>query len=371
MLDFIKTCIATIKHAPICDLGKRQQRLIELLVHIVNHETLDGTLTAQAGNKALEGMDYWLSLNEYLKDAGFKRLGNGHFSAAYKHAALPGRVFKVGFKKEDSGAAYVAFCRMHQGLPGIPVIHDVQRHAGCYTVVMDEMMSLRAADNNGIKHVYEMHEMAEAGVEGVEIDVDSVDTMDDWSAGLYHTGKLINGFFKGIASFDMHQGNAMVDPKTGKVYITDPVSFSLDADGDRKFGQDDWALDLEAIEKEREEILTAQLVERCKRRWKANEMRKDGAQSKRCKARRVSAKIIAKERSRERVAVMDHRLVHLIAELHMSAEHRGNVFDHHNWHNVDIIQRQNVEAFRVDNQLRILAGRPLACDVELDKRFLG
>lgn len=371
MLDFIKTCIATIKHAPICDLGKRQQRLIELLVHIVNHETLDGTLTAQAGNKALERMDYWLSLNEYLKDAGFERLGNGHFSAAYKHAALPGKVFKVGFKKEDSGAAYVAFCRMHQGLPGIPVIHDVQRHAGCYTVIMDEMMSLYAASDKGIERVYEMHEMAEAGVTGVKINVDDTDTMDDWSAGLYRTGQLIHNFFKGIASFDMHEGNVMVDPVTGKVYITDPVSFSLDAGGDRKFGQDDWALDIKTIEKEREEILAAQLIERCKRRWKANEMRKAGAQSKRCKARRVSAKRFAKERSRERVSIMDNRIVNRIAALHMDAAHRDNVFRRHNWHNVDIIQRWHVEAFRADNRGRIFAGLPLACDVELDKRFLG
>lgn len=64
------------------------------------------------------------------------------------HELLPGRVIKVGFKKEDSGAAYVAFCRMHQGRVGIPNVYHVARHAGCYTVVLDELEPCNRSGNH-------------------------------------------------------------------------------------------------------------------------------------------------------------------------------------------------------------------------------
>ena len=371
MLDFIKTCIATIQHAPICDLDKRQQRLIELLTTIVNHETENGKLTSEAGNTALEAMPYWRSMGEYLRDAGFVCLGNGHFSAAYKHSLLPGKAIKVGFKKEDSGAAYVAFCRMHQGLPGIPVIHDIQRHAGCYTVIMDALISLDEAYEKWGEEVYGMHSTAESGVEGAHIGEFDLNKMDDWRAGLYRTGLLINKFFKGIARFDMHGGNVMFDPNTGKVYITDPVSFSLDTGGNCKFSQDDWALDIEAIERERAEAERVHLIARCKKRWAANRLRKEGLQSRACKARRKAVKKRRQQEKLIRVKQVDNQILYRLARMQMDPAHLLDVRCRNLFGCVEEVLRINAEAFRVDNHGRIFAGLPLACDVELDKRFLG
>ncbi len=126
-----------IRNLPICELDKRQPLLAALIADIVNAETSDGDDTDS--DWGLERQDYWQTLKIKAKDAGFNLLGNGHFSAAFKHELLPGKVIKVGFKKEDSGAAYVAFCRMHQGRVGIPNVYHIARHAGCYTVVLDEL----------------------------------------------------------------------------------------------------------------------------------------------------------------------------------------------------------------------------------------
>lgn len=376
MLDFIKTCIATIQHAPICEINKRQQRLIDLLAHIVNHETENGQLTSEAGNTALEDMPYWRSLGEYLRDAGFIRLGNGHFSAAYKHSMLPGKVIKVGFKKEDSGAAYVAFCRMHQGLAGIPVIHDVQRHAGCYTVVMDELIELdEAEDLYGGDSTTEyatpdgLYEMAVLGVEGSG--VSPMDVFGAEGVAIYETGRKIREFFKGIASFDMHRGNAMWCPKRKALFITDPVSFSRDVNGDCKEACSDWMLDIEVIEAEREEAERISLVRRCQARWRNNERRKEGAQGRACKARRKRAKAHKRQEAAQAVEAYNNKMKVKMAKAHVGSVRFDQVCRVNHWGNIEKFLECNAERCRIDNHGRIFAGMPLACDVELDKRFLG
>lgn len=133
----IQARLAIIKSLPLSELDKRQPLLVELVADIVNSETCDGNDTDSS--TSLEYQEWWCSLGCLMRDAGFRMLGNGHFSAAYSHEMLSGRVIKVGFKKEDSGAAYTAFCRMHQGRAGIPNVYHVARHAGCYTVVLDRL----------------------------------------------------------------------------------------------------------------------------------------------------------------------------------------------------------------------------------------
>ncbi|MRU29926.1 hypothetical protein FGW84_01160, partial [Xylella fastidiosa subsp. multiplex] len=90
-----------IRSVPIVRQNERQTMLVALAAAIVNAETQDGQLTQAAGNTALERMDYWQTLAARMRDVGFIKLGNGHFSAAYQHEMLPGKVIKVGFKKED------------------------------------------------------------------------------------------------------------------------------------------------------------------------------------------------------------------------------------------------------------------------------
>lgn len=209
-----------IRNLPICELDKRQPLLVELIADIVNCETSDGDDTDS--DWGLERQDYWQTLKIKAKDAGFNLLGNGYFSAAFKHELLPGRVIKVGFKKEDSGAAYVAFCRMHQGRVGIPNVYHVARHAGCYTVVLDELEPCQRRENDEHDHY------ADLALYVVECD-DVPEEHHEKDLAFIETCQMIHKFFHGIASFDMHSGNIMFT-KDGKPVITDPVSFSADRD---------------------------------------------------------------------------------------------------------------------------------------------
>lgn len=275
MYETIRTRLETIRNLPICELNQRQTMLVALIADIVNYETENGSLTQAAGNLALECQDWWNTLACMMKDAGFNRLGNGHFSAAYEHALLPGKVIKVGFKKEDSGAAYVAFCRMHQGQAGIPVVHDVQRHAGCYTVVMDKLLPIE-----GLSYKRSEHKELEALWKHVDTAVYCTEKewhehvmlckqegewlpkfSNEYDLAVIETCRKIHKFFYGIASFDMHRGNAMMDAN-GRLVIIDPVSFTAE---DSPISKCD-AIDPDALIAELELLAAQQVIENAKRR---------------------------------------------------------------------------------------------------------
>jgi hypothetical protein len=278
-----------IRNLPICELDKRQPLLVALMADIVNCETSDGDDTDSAWG--LESQDYWQTLKIKAKDAGFNLLGNGHFSAAFKHELLPGKVIKVGFKKEDSGAAYVAFCRMHQGRVGIPNVYHVARHAGCYTVVLDELEPCQRRENDEHDHY------ADLAYYFVESDSDPEEYAED-DQPFIETCQLIRKFFYGIASFDMHSGNIMFT-KDGKPVITDPVSFSQDRE------REPFSLEPDVLIAEIKQIAHNKMIERCKR----NKAKRDPngelriARRKANKERRARRKAHArwrKERERER-----------------------------------------------------------------------
>lgn len=286
MYAHFQSLLKAIRELPINELDKRQPMLVDLLAQIVNHETQDGAITAVAGNTALERMDYWQTLAEVLKDCGFERLGNGHFSAAYKHELLPGKVIKVGFKKEDSGAAYVAFCRMHQGRAGIPTVHDVQRHAGCYTVVLDELQEYGSSDAEGIDDQYWCVQYAiDAGYNKERLLAEDV-AYTKYTA-LIESAIEIRKFFSGIARFDIHSGNVMVDSR-GNLVITDPVSFSHD--------KEELPMDVEGLLAEVERAAQLRMIERCRERKARRDPNGRFQRSRRirCKARRGHRKHAAK-----------------------------------------------------------------------------
>lgn len=224
----IKSRIEDIKNLSINLLDQRQPVLVKLMADIVNVETRNGTLTDK--HYYPKGQSYWDFLSDALEEAGFEFLGSGYFSVVYKHHLLPGKVLKVGLKKEDSAAAYVAFCRMHEGREGIPVIHDVQRFEGCYIVVLDELIPIGPSD----WYVNKMGELItyaiEYGEDAYRKSVNSYLQEREVTVefqGLLFTCRMIHDFFNGIATFDMHHGNAMINPKTGRIVITDPVSFTV------------------------------------------------------------------------------------------------------------------------------------------------
>lgn len=264
-----------IHHLPICELDKRQPLLVALMADIVNAETSNGDYTDS--DWGLECQDYWQTLKIKAKDAGFNLLGNGHFSAAFKHELLPGRVIKVGFKKEDSGAAYVAFCRMHQGRVGIPNVYHVARHAGCYTVVLDELEPCKRSSN----HLHDRY--ADLAYYFVEGESDPADYAEG-DQPFIETCQMIRKFFYGIASFDMHSGNIMFT-KDGKPVITDPVSFSANRD------REPFSLEPEDLLAEVEQIAHDKMIERCKRN-KARRNRAKAAARWRKERERINAEAL-------------------------------------------------------------------------------
>lgn len=294
-----------IRNLPICELDKRQPLLVALMADIVNTETSDGDDTDS--DWGLERQDYWQTLKIKAKDAGFNLLGNGHFSAAFKHELLPGRVIKVGFKKEDSGAAYVAFCRMHQGRVGIPNVYHVARHAGCYTVVLDELEPCQRSGNDEHDHY------ADLAYYFVEGESDPAD-YEEGDQPFIETCQMIRKFFYGIASFDMHSGNIMFT-KDGKPVITDPVSFSADRD------REPFSLEPEVLLAEIEKIAHDKMIERCKR----NKAKRDPngelriARRRANKERRARRKAHArwrKERERINVEALKYDLAKIEERVH-------------------------------------------------------
>lgn len=198
------------------------------MVALVDKHSENGVLTSS------HNFDEQVYMNHLLWNAslkGFSLLGSGFFSGAFSHKDLPGRVIKVGLKKEDSGAAYAAWCRANQHLEGVPVIHHISRHASCYIVVLDRLEPFCQHVNTNGYGDYEWVEQNDAqqsiidAYDAAKRGIYGAGNVHEEHSALYNTCRAIWEFFSGIASFDLHDENVMVDPKTKKLVITDPVSF--------------------------------------------------------------------------------------------------------------------------------------------------
>lgn len=354
----IMNAIDAIKALPICELDKRQGMLVDLLVEMVNSETSDGELTEL--NQALEYQDWWNTLRCLTTDAGFEMLGNGHFSAAYSHPLLPNRVIKVGFKKEDSGAAYTAFCRMYQGRAGIPNIYDVQRHAGCYTVVLDALNDCERYDND------EHDKYAEIASDIIDCKSDEHNELTGWDGEFVETCKLIRKFFEGIASFDMHSGNIMFSDDDTP-YITDPVSFSQKKDGGA------FSIDPEELIKEVEEAARQKAIDRAKER---KERRVGRLEARKVKRRNRKARKAHKAK-RERMlaacrwAERQERRNHEVA-----VDVLGRTNNLMLWVNMfsgdfKALEERVAMNWRNADRMAIVNGLPLNIDKQLDAMLMG
>ena len=354
----IMNAIDAIKALPICELDKRQGMLIDLLVEIVNSETCDGEITKL--NQCLESQDWWATLKCLTTDAGFTMLGNGHFSAAYSHPLLPNRVIKVGFKKEDSGAAYTAFCRMYQGRAGIPNVYDVQRHAGCYTVVLDELNDCDNINNN-------VHcEYAEIAGDIIDCNSDVHDDLTGWDGEFVETCKLIRKFFEGIASFDMHSGNIMFD-NNDVPYITDPVSFSRKKDGGT------FSIDPEELIKEVEEAARQKVIDSAidrKRRHEERPVRRKLKRRNR-KARKVHQakrkRMLAAWRWAEHQEQRNHEVAVDVLGRTNIAMLWVNMFSG----DFKALEERVAMNWRNADRLAIVNGLPLNIDKQLDAMLMG
>lgn len=168
------------------------------------------------------------SVDELENIPGFPLLGTGHFSAVYETAGMPGLVIKVGIKQEDSGAMYAAWCRDNQHLAHIPRIIMLRNIDQFYMVVMPKYNEYVGEwqDKLGIR----MRALLQWDEDDEQRGSSYYDHYTKQSlayhlgGSLYTTITAIREFFQGIASFDLHSSNYMVD-QDGQIVITDPVSF--------------------------------------------------------------------------------------------------------------------------------------------------
>ena len=224
-------------------------------------------------------LDAGHAMNEALGKHHYEHLGHGFFSAVYSEPEDNSVVYKVGFKKDDSGAAYAAFCRNNQGRTGIPVIHSIEMlPTGQYVVMMERLQSngvlngfirdairkineivcgyfdevfvdeagqrwvrekamefmnslatawsTREPDSDGDYLVHNFWVMHYDDFEAIEkfLSAETIKYMVEYAVTAYR----IHMFFRGLAFFDMHDGNWMIND-AGLPIITDPVSFSRGA----------------------------------------------------------------------------------------------------------------------------------------------
>ena len=200
------------------------RQLINLADSIVTNVTSCDYVSEQALVKDFE---------DEARSLGYIKLGAGYFSQAWTHPEIKRYAIKLGFKKEDSGAAYAAYCRNNQGKAGIPVIYGLERFRSCYVVLMDKLIDF------GRTYKLYMAKKEYFRAKGLELErprfvtefnaiseiiLDSYFRQKDAETALQETAQDIYEYFKGIARFDLHQGNVMLN-KYGEVVITDPVSF--------------------------------------------------------------------------------------------------------------------------------------------------
>lgn len=358
-----------IKNLPISRLDERQGLLVSLLVLICDHESDNGDMTDP--DRGTLSQEYWSTLRTYASSVGFEFLGAGHFSAAFGHDMLPDRIIKVGFKKEDSGAAYAAWCRMNQGRVGVPVLHAVARHASCYTVVMDKLDELSDAAGkwtavNQIQfsivrsQIYRIEYNGELGYPVyTEYEMDLKQTADD----IWH-------FFEGIASFDIHSGNVMLN-KDGNMVITDPVSWT---NGD-VVSRDKFQCEADELLAEIEIHAQQAVIERCRER-KAK--RKVGgtfmlAKKADCKRRKANRKR-AQRNHREHVAIVaaynQARRDEEAAKLAMGTRNWQRAWFGQGLTVARKVEQEQAIQWRVADHMQIIKGRPLGIDKRLDARFL-
>lgn len=152
---------------------------------------------------------------------GWRMCGSGYYSAAFFQGGL---CIKLGFKAEDSALMYSAWCRANQGRAGVPVIHHLMSMGTCWGVLMDRLEAIAGELEDGTS-AYDPILAAE---------LDSVKgTLNLGEEGwgqhmeLCRTALDIRSFFVGIANFDIHEANVMLD-RNGNLIITDPVSFAGD-----------------------------------------------------------------------------------------------------------------------------------------------
>lgn len=169
-------------------------------------------------NKWINKQDILEPLIDEMAESGWEYAGSGYFSAVFVKGGL---AVKLGFKVTDTGAMYAAWCRSHQGLPGVPEVYSLTKFTGCYAVLTRryEALDKEWLDEGSPDYLPDLA----AEFEGIRGAVNRGDNPTASQFDTVRTAGLIREFFEGVVDFDLHAGNVMLDA-AGELVITDPVS---------------------------------------------------------------------------------------------------------------------------------------------------
>lgn len=150
---------------------------------------------------------------------GWEMLGAGCFGLVMKHADYPELAFKFSHKPADAYMQYAMWARDNAGLsPHLPVVHDIYKCDDFVLFALDELVRISHVQYEDMQLV-ELERAARSG-DWPEYGVD--EELEELVALSIRIGE----FFRGVATVDLHSDNVMRCPKTWRIIITDPVSFT-------------------------------------------------------------------------------------------------------------------------------------------------
>lgn len=171
-------------------------------------------------NKWINKQDILAPLIDAMAESDWEYAGSGFFSAVFVKGGL---ALKIGFKVNDTGAMYAAWCRSNEGKAGVPKVYSLTKFTGCYVVLTRRYETLDKAWIDP-DHDHFIPEMAEefGCIQGAINRGDRVVLHNRFDT--VQTAADIRTFFEGIVDWDLHKGNVMLDSETGELVITDPIS---------------------------------------------------------------------------------------------------------------------------------------------------
>lgn len=199
-----------------------------------------------------------------------KLIGSGHFAGVFRIANTE-TVLKIGFKLDDAGAAYAAYCRANPS-KHVPEIKALRRFHNCYMVVMplyettkEAHLCCEMSDKLYLQVQYEAaHNAVENGCDTFDADdlINYTLVHQKWyepvkglvtnGMAQYNTARYmlnmmsdamrIHNYFTGSVWFDLHGDNVMwvndsSAPGGYRIIITDPMIWTCDKEDPLESGR--------------------------------------------------------------------------------------------------------------------------------------
>lgn len=180
--------------------------------------------------------DYSDTVKAFVK-AGWHKLGAGNYGSAWSHNELPGYVVKVcGRVDGDSYPAWAYYCAANPG-EGLPEYEfpTFASDNGVFMVMMPEYKDATDLGYDNSKFSAEVLERWQTAgyilgcgyVPGDQcVWNNNTREYDRWMpAPSEFLDNMLKAreFFDKYASWDLHTGNVMIDPRNGKLVVTDPI----------------------------------------------------------------------------------------------------------------------------------------------------